>query len=380
MNIEILKVGAKETHDWGHVVSWVYAHKPPYEDQYDLNPGEARYLAKLDGRPVGACTIYDMPVVRLDSNLKCGGVAGVATLPEFRGTGVADRLMRGILEEMRDMGHAISALYPYRSTYYRRFGYENCGWRWQIKCPQQRLPQWKPQLPIRQLSQDDIQRLDDVYVPFVRRRSGSIIRTLEDWHHRLGKVTPMVYIIGEPAEAYLWVNMDEFWGDANVGELAWTTRRGYETALSLVSSLCANQSSATWYEPPDSPFVGSHLDQGIVATLNRQTMYRVVDVKLALSSLVSTFEGSFEFAVEDDVCPWNAGVWKVGFGPSGTDVVPGSDPGFRIDVRHLVQAIMGQPSLSDLLREGKVEVTRQADLESAVQSLEPVPVVCMEFF
>lgn len=381
MNVEVVKVGPADIPDWNHVVSWVYAHEAATSDSYPPNPGESRYLAKVSGTPAAACTVYPMDIARGTGTLRCGGVAGVGTLPEYRREGAADVLMRSVLEGMRDDGFAVSALYAFRSTYYRRFGYENCGWRWQIKCPSDRLPRLRGELPIRQLETSSLTELDDVYVPFVRARSGSPLRAQDDWVHRMGKKTPMVYGIGDPLEAYLWVNMGEFWGEVTVGEFAWTSRAGYEAGLSLMAGMCSNQLSIHWNEPPDSPFVASYMDQGITAQHLRPTMFRVVDVESALVGLKPDLSVEFTFRLVDEAAPWNDGTWTAVYTDAAAEVQRStSEPAFTIEATRFSQALMGQPSLADLAQQGHVVVHDRAGFMAACTVLSPLPVVCMDFF
>lgn len=380
MSFEVVKVGPADLPDWNHVVSWVYAREAATSESYPVDPGEVRYLVRSGKEPVAACAVYPMDVARGSSTLRCGGVAGVATLPEHRRVGAADDLMRAVLEGMRGDGVAISALYAFRSTYYRRFGYENCGWRWQIKCPAERLPRFRSSLPVKQITPAELKNLDAVYVPFIRARSGSPLRDLDAWEHRMGKKPPMVYAIGDPLEAYLWANLGEFWGDVSVGEFAWVTRRGYESGLSLLAGLCSNQLSVTWSEPPDSPFVDCHMDQGVTAQHQRPTMFRVVDLRAAFGSLSSEEAVEFSFELTDQSAPWNQGLWSVRAKPDGCEVTPGGRPAFRIDVTSFSQALMGQPSLSTLAATGQVEVLDPSGFAAACRLLQPLPVVCMDFF
>jgi len=51
------------------------------------------------------------------------GVAGVATLPLARRRGFARELVTALLARMRDSGHVVSVLYPFRPSFYERFGF-----------------------------------------------------------------------------------------------------------------------------------------------------------------------------------------------------------------------------------------------------------------
>jgi predicted acetyltransferase len=51
------------------------------------------------------------------------GVAGVASQPHVRRRGYVRALLIELLGQMRESGHAVSALHPFRPSFYQRFGY-----------------------------------------------------------------------------------------------------------------------------------------------------------------------------------------------------------------------------------------------------------------
>ncbi|MEH1099162.1 GNAT family N-acetyltransferase [Micromonospora sp. CPCC 205561] len=55
--------------------------------------------------------------------LPMAGVAGVSSHPLARRKGHVRTLLHQLLDEMRDEGHQLSALYPFRPSFYARFGY-----------------------------------------------------------------------------------------------------------------------------------------------------------------------------------------------------------------------------------------------------------------
>jgi predicted acetyltransferase len=73
-------------------------------------------------------SVAEVSAIPMDQNVRGGiyrmaGVAGVATLPLARRRGYASALMWELLGRMRDMGYAVSALYPFHPSFYQRFGY-----------------------------------------------------------------------------------------------------------------------------------------------------------------------------------------------------------------------------------------------------------------
>lgn len=51
------------------------------------------------------------------------GIAGVATLPEFRRQGHVRKLFEATFAHMRENGQTVSALYPFNQSFYAKFGY-----------------------------------------------------------------------------------------------------------------------------------------------------------------------------------------------------------------------------------------------------------------
>jgi predicted acetyltransferase len=80
-------------------------------------------VAELDGAAVA-----DLGAVRMRQNIRgavypMAGLAGLATLPQVRRRGFARALITEMLGLMRESGHVVSALYPFRPSFYERFGY-----------------------------------------------------------------------------------------------------------------------------------------------------------------------------------------------------------------------------------------------------------------
>jgi len=321
-----------------------------------------------------------MQVHRGEAILACGGVAGVGTLTEHRQSGVAAAFMTQLLHEMSENGHDIAALYAYKESFYRRFGYETCGWRWKLTCPQSRFPRPASRLTVRQIDPEDVSILDEAYRRFIRRRSGSAIRRPSDWTHRLGKKAPMIYAVGDPIEGYCWGTMEQFWGDLSIGEIAWATPEAYEALLGLIAGMASNQSRIIWNEPPDSPFLASYLDQGVQCELHRPTMYRVLDVPGALQKLRAAGEGEFSIEVNDEIVASNRGPWHVSFGEGGVRVAQTASAELHCDIRAFSQAFMGQPSLVELCRLGRIDSDSPEAMIAASRLMPALPVVCMEFF
>src|SRR5688500_4588542 len=85
-------------------------------------------LAEDDGQPVGTATSIAMTMWVRGSPLPCQGVAHVGTIKTHRrkaasGKGVATVVMNETLRAARERGFVVSALMPFRGSFYEHFGY-----------------------------------------------------------------------------------------------------------------------------------------------------------------------------------------------------------------------------------------------------------------
>lgn len=59
-----------------------------------------------------------------EKKVKMGGIAGVATYPEYRRKGFVNELLLHTLKEMKNNGLCLSMLHPFYVDFYRRYGWE----------------------------------------------------------------------------------------------------------------------------------------------------------------------------------------------------------------------------------------------------------------
>lgn len=95
------------------------------------------------------------------------GIAAVGVLPEYRGQGVANRLLKQTIQELHSQQIPISALYPATQAPYRKVGYEQGGssCKWQ-------LPTASIQLQERDLALERIEVAIAVLPIFIVNRLG----------------------------------------------------------------------------------------------------------------------------------------------------------------------------------------------------------------
>jgi GNAT superfamily N-acetyltransferase len=80
-------------------------------------------VAEEDGRSLACVGAFPMRQNVRGSVLDMAGIASVATHPEARRRGFVRALLGRLLRNMRDRGCVVSALYPFRPSFYGRLGY-----------------------------------------------------------------------------------------------------------------------------------------------------------------------------------------------------------------------------------------------------------------
>jgi len=81
------------------------------------------WVVELDGRLAGALRTYRLRMNLWGRVLPTMGLAGVAVAPDFRRRGIGRRMCQEALRIARERGDVLSALYPFRVSFYRELGF-----------------------------------------------------------------------------------------------------------------------------------------------------------------------------------------------------------------------------------------------------------------
>jgi predicted acetyltransferase len=93
------------------------------ERNQEFYKGNITLVAEEDGLALADVSAIPMWQNVRGTIYRMAGIAGLATYPLARRRGYARALMTEMLGRMREEGHVMSALYPFRPSFYQRFGY-----------------------------------------------------------------------------------------------------------------------------------------------------------------------------------------------------------------------------------------------------------------
>ncbi|WP_422929498.1 GNAT family N-acetyltransferase [Singulisphaera sp. PoT] len=195
---------------------------------------EQRLLVKVDGRVVSHVHLTERKVRYGASQIALNGVMWVGTLPEYRGLGFAQNLMRLSDDRARETGSVVQALTTGMPQFYRPLGWGVCGRQSFGQTLSRNLPQasdgvvegrggfWHVR-PWRQVELNDLMSL---YEEQYARTNGTIVRSEDYWRWMIGrKYAHVIWVAcqGEAVRGYAFVK------DHKILEIAYNT--AYPQAL-----------------------------------------------------------------------------------------------------------------------------------------------------
>ncbi len=142
--------------------------------------GGETVVASRDGTAVGHATTLGLTMGLAGAEIAVGGVAGVSVIPEARKSGVADAMMRTLLDWMRARQVPLSMLYAFRLRYYGKFGYAAQVGSEQIRAAPSQLPASPLRAHVRPANPTEVMpALQEVFTRWRAGRTGPLLR--DDW-------------------------------------------------------------------------------------------------------------------------------------------------------------------------------------------------------
>ncbi|WP_395760506.1 GNAT family N-acetyltransferase [Bacillus sp. 3G2] len=116
-------------------------------------------------------------------NFKMGGVAGVATYPEYRRSGYVKELLQHSLQTMKKDGYTVSMLHPFAVSFYRKYGWELCANLLVCQMTKSDLVM-KKQVngTVKRFNKENhSEEVEKLYETFAKRFSGMLVRDEKWW-------------------------------------------------------------------------------------------------------------------------------------------------------------------------------------------------------
>ncbi len=280
-----------------------------------------RVVREREGEPPSACFLR-VPMGQYFGGKAVSmlGVAGVAVAPETRGKGTARWMMSRAMEEAREDGFALSALYASTQGLYRQVGYEQGGYRCVTKVLPHRIDLRAREPEVRALTDEDEPRVRACYERFAPRFFGMLARGEYCWkrtrefreksYHGFGIDGPGGTLDGY---VYLLQTRTDSGIDIEVSDLAFTTATAGRRLLGFLADFSTTTREISLAGPPMHPALSlltSHHD-----TIEKREvwMLRITDLTKALTQrgYPRAVSAAIRLNIHDPVVRANDGSWTL---------------------------------------------------------------------
>ncbi|MDB5084042.1 MAG: family N-acetyltransferase, partial [Bacilli bacterium] len=138
----------------------------------------------VDDRLAAKMTILPLQTLINGAAFLMGGIASVATWPEYRRQGMVAKLLRQALSDMRENAQAISFLHPFSFAFYRKYGWETYVEYKKYTIEVAGLPAVQKTAGFVKRDQN-WQTLNEVYNTYAIAFNGMLMRDEEWWQKRI---------------------------------------------------------------------------------------------------------------------------------------------------------------------------------------------------
>jgi predicted acetyltransferase len=303
-------------------------------------------------------------------SVPCVGIAGVATAPEFRGHGVATRLMRELVRELAEARVALSALFPATMELYRKAGYGLGGSRvvWEID-PKDIGVEFRAHdmVPADREDEPEFRRL---YALHAAGASGHLDRADYQWKRIFDPPTPenRYWIVRGPDSNVGYVALrlsrtpDNSAHNIEVVDVVALNRQAAQRILTFLADYGTIHRKVMWQGGPVDPLAALLPENRTRVQTHESWFLRMVDVEEALRQrgYPRTLEAELHLEVQDDLVKRNNDRFILNVADGRCVVRRGGRAHLRLDVRDLSAIYSRALSPLELGRTSTVAATDHA--------------------
>lgn len=341
--------------------SWTPSAEP--EIDWMLKQGRANFrIARVGGRFAGGLGILPIGQWFGGRSVPMAGINTAVIAPEHRTAGVASRLLRQVLGELRDRGFPLSTLYPSTQPVYRRAGYEQAGVALRYQQPAGALTPRDRGLTVRPLQPGEEPIMHRLYAERARRTAGNLDRGPLMWEWKLDGVHRNRYVVereGQP-EGYVIFHQGRPPGEQDrdlvARDLVALTPEAGRRLLSFLADHRSTVRHIAWQGAPAEPLLFHIQNQDYRVTGYGQWMLRLIDARAALEArgYPQALAAELHLELHDDVLPWNAGRFTLTITDGRAEARAGGAGRVRLDVRGLAALYSGYLTPLELLGTGYI--------------------------
>ena len=315
------------------------------------------------------------------------GIGGVASMPESRRQGNIRKIFEKVFEDMYEKNVIFSHLYPFSHDYYRKFGYETCGYAKKYILPLAPARKLKNNGSAYEFIKDDEveNKLIEIYETYASRHNIMVSRSEERWNEvfnvSLVGMERLYYWKDSDGNIKSWVKFKKNGGTVDIYDIAW---EDHESMLGILQFMGMFEGAADKMSFRASPEFLAEIYWNNLYDVQIENqwigMNRVVNAKRALELMKKPDgEGKFIIKINDDFAKWNNNAYLIEYG-GGKCAVNTTETGADIEVseRALMQMILGVYEFEQIANRDDVQVN--GNMEILKKAFYKKPMLIADYF
>ena len=387
MSVEIRSPSEDELRKAMRAVEAAFGEEQKEEDldRHQKAMPRDRFLVAYDGAiPVGTTASLPFELTVPGGELAAGGVTWVGVLPSHRRRGLLTQMMKRQLDDLHERGEPLAILWASEAAIYGRFGYGISAPTVQLDADRSRFALRDdpgPKGAVRLIDREEAARvLPPIYdavrdrVPGFTSRSEKLwdLYRLADPEHWRRGAGPKFYAVlefdGEPVGYALYrIKLDWQEGFAKsqvkVVEICSTSDAAERELWRFLFGIDLIERIQGRHDPGSPLFLMVVDPRSLKLRVTEGLWLRLVDLDAALTGRTYATDDSVVVDVRDELCPWNAGRWRMGTDAGRTD----GDAELELDVADLASAYLGAFDFGRLAAAQRVRELKSGALARATE-------------
>jgi predicted acetyltransferase len=324
-----------------------------------------------DGEIVATTAAFTRRITVPGGQVPCAGVTAVTVMPTHRRRGLLTALMRRQLDDLREGGEPVAALWSSEAVIYGRYGYGVGASHAHLvaRRPAARLSAAPPRgEPLRSGPAGDyVEAMRPIHARVAPERPGMFDRPGPWWDDRLhdpeahrGGAQPLRAVVTDDGYALYAVRPDFDddgpAGEVKIRELVAATPQARAVLWNFLLDQDLTRTIAWELAPVDEPLHLMLTDaRAVRRTVGDALWVRLVDVAAALSARSYAVDVDVVLEVSDAFCSWNEGWYRLS---GGVCERVDAEPDLVLDVAALGAVYLGGTTVRELAEAGRVRELR----------------------
>ncbi len=324
---------------------------------------------------VSTCAFFTSSVIIRRKEFPMSGIWGVATAPQYRNRGLIRRTLETILKEMREKDILISTLYPFKFSYYERYGWKlaNVNHRYHIEL-KKFISRPVANRTVREVFTLD--HLKEVYSKIAGNKYNYMtIRTEDDWRRRINPKEPgfsfVCYDENDKPCGYLVLRFMEHLPPESEGiekseqtiylpEIFWYDRETKQAIFNFLKTHVDHRKYVV-FSTADSNMLAFLEEARVKANeVFPGSMARIVDVVSVIEAFDYSEDTDFVLKIKDPECDWNNKSFRVSITDGKAKLEETTQaPDVSIDIGSLSQMIVGFRTASQLYDSWEIDCSKE---------------------